>query len=102
MGPMGRMGPMIMGQWDYGTNLWGTMGLWDKFVGDYGTYGTHGTYDYGTRRLWDEFVGDYGTLGQHHALPLVLWRRIFAPHLPQLLATEARLHHHKRAACATF
>ncbi len=29
MGPMGRMGPMIMGQWDYGTNLWGTMGLWD-------------------------------------------------------------------------
>ena len=29
MGPMGRMGPMVMGQWDEGTFLWGTMGLWD-------------------------------------------------------------------------
>ena len=29
MGPMGRMGPMIMGLWDERTNLWGTMGLWD-------------------------------------------------------------------------
>ena len=29
MGPMGRMGPMIMGLWDEGTILWETMGLWD-------------------------------------------------------------------------
>ena len=30
MGRMGRMGRMIMGQRDYGTNLWETMGLWDS------------------------------------------------------------------------
>ena len=44
---------------------------------DYGTYGTHGTYDYGTMEQWDYFVEDYGTMGQyplscgattHHAL----------------------------------
>ncbi len=29
MGRMGRMGRMIMGQWDEGTILWGTIGLWD-------------------------------------------------------------------------
>ena len=30
MGRMGRMGRMIMGLWDEGTVLWGTMGLWDN------------------------------------------------------------------------
>jgi hypothetical protein len=30
MGRMGRMGRMVMGQWDEGTNLWGTMGQWDS------------------------------------------------------------------------
>jgi len=29
MGRIGRMGPMIMGLWDEGTILWGTMGQWD-------------------------------------------------------------------------
>jgi hypothetical protein len=29
---------------------------------NYGTYGTHGTYGYGTMGLWDDFVGDYGTV----------------------------------------
>jgi len=30
MGRMGRMGPMVMGQGDYGTILCGTMELWDS------------------------------------------------------------------------
>ena len=30
MGRMGRMRRMVMGQWDEGTNLWGTMGQWDS------------------------------------------------------------------------
>ena len=29
MGRIGRIGRMIMGQEDEGTNLWETMGLWD-------------------------------------------------------------------------
>jgi hypothetical protein len=32
MGRMGRMGRMVMGLWDEGTIVWGTMGLWDGRV----------------------------------------------------------------------
>jgi hypothetical protein len=34
---MGRMGPMVMGLWDEGTNLWGTMGQWRLMVRCYKT-----------------------------------------------------------------
>jgi hypothetical protein len=32
MGHIGRMGRMVMGLWDEGTILWGTMGLWDGSI----------------------------------------------------------------------
>ena len=43
---------------------------------DYGTYGTHGTYDYGTMRRGDYFVGDYGTMGRH-PLSCQVYKKIF-------------------------
>jgi hypothetical protein len=32
MGRMGHMGPMVVGQWDEETILWGTMGQWDSTI----------------------------------------------------------------------
>jgi len=60
MGRIGRMEPMIMGLWDSATHY--APRERTVVVGwDYGTHGTHGTYDYGTMGRGDCFVGDYGT-----------------------------------------